>query len=123
MAKVIREATAAQVRQFFTENKVLVPAEAAQSLKPGARGRLHPAAVEVFNKQKKHTGMEYHEGAVAKVTLHYPAKDARGRNITKRAHLPMQEVRRLAGPFAGKRGMLSEQALVFAGEQYATSVK
>lgn len=123
MAKVIREATAAQVRQFFTENKALIPAEAAQSLRPGARGRLHPAAVEAFNKQKRTTGMEYREGAVAKVTLHYPAKDSRGRSITKKAHLPMQEVRRLAGPFAGKRGMLSEHALAFAGEQFASLQK
>jgi len=48
-----RLVSAATVRAFFAENPDKVPAEAAKSLAPGARGRLHPKAVEVFNKAKR----------------------------------------------------------------------
>ena len=49
----VRFVSAAVVRSFFAENPNKVPAEAATSLAPGARGRLHPQAVEVFNKAKR----------------------------------------------------------------------
>lgn len=48
-----RLVSAATVRAFFNENPDKVPAEAAKSLSEKARGRLHPSAVDAFNKAKR----------------------------------------------------------------------
>lgn len=119
MARKTVPATAKVVRSFFRDNPTLVPEGAEASLAEGARGRIKPTAVKVFNAK---SGMRYAEGNTTLVTLSVPQTDKRGRAYTRKVEVPDFGARLLAGDLAGKRGRLSAAALAGAGEAYAESL-
>lgn len=117
----VTPAIAKDVRSFFKQHTDLVPEGAEKSLAQGARGRLNPKAVEVFNAQ---SGMVYAEGNKAEPTVTIPVTkaDANGRSRTRKVEVPVSGARALAGDLAGARGRLSPAALAGAGEAYAASL-
>lgn len=112
-------ATAKDVRNWFAKNPKHVPAEAAHTVDVSAKGRIHPAAREVFNEK---SGRTYEEGTPKTVQVEFHKIDSIGRRQPRKAFLPISEARALAGPFAGERGNLSQKALAFAGEQFTQRV-
>ena len=91
-----RFVSAAVVREFFAQNPDKVPAEAAKSLAPGARGRLHPEAVEVFNKAKR-----------GKVRYGQGVRDVKTVRIGRQI-VPLSDLREFA---QGKRGRIGQAAI------------
>jgi hypothetical protein len=82
---------------------------------PGSRGRLHPTTIEAFHKANK--GLRYETASEAEkptITVKVPAKDARGRNITKTMTVTTEYARNLLGHEKGKRGRFDREALVNA---------
>lgn len=119
MAKTI-PATAKQVREFFKVHTDLIP-EGDASLGATARGRLSPAAREVFNEKSGQTYAEGNRSEVT-VTLVVPRVDAKGRKRNLKVAVPVSGARALAGDVAGKAGRLSAKALEAAAEAYAESL-
>ena len=106
--------TAADVRAWFAENPDKVPAEAAHTVSKSAKGRIHPAAREVYNKHNRGS-RQYTEGTPKTVAVEYRHKQPSGRMVKKVANLPYPEARDLAG-VKSARGVLSKDALTRAGE-------
>lgn len=100
---------ASTVRSWFAEAQPEgVPA-------PGSRGRLHPETIEAFHKANK--GLRYETASEAEkptITVKVPAKDKRGRNITKTMTVTTEYARTLLGHDKGKRGRFNRDALVSA---------
>lgn len=91
-----RLVSAATVRAFFAENPDKIPAEAAKSLAPGARGRLHPAAIEAFQKAKRGKA-RYVQGVRDVKTIRVGRKN-----------VPLSDLREFA---PGKRGKIGAAAI------------
>lgn len=110
--KTIIPATSKDVRKYFAENPTLIPEGAEKSVQVSCKGRIKPTAIEVFNKK---SGMHYDETARVRkvVPLTYKAKNHRDVTV----HLPMKQVRALAGK-TGKKGPLSKADIDFATEMY-----
>lgn len=120
MAKI--QVPASEVRAFLKANPSLVTDAARASV--NGRGRLHPEAREAFNTSPENKGKrEYAEGNPATMTLTYPATGPKGRRVTRKALLPKDTVRALAGDLAGQRGPLSKAAITAAAEAYAKGLK
>lgn len=91
-----RLVSAATVRAFFAENPDKIPAEAAKSLAPGARGRLHPAAIEAFQKAKRGKA-RYVQGV----------RDVKTIRVGRKS-VPLSDLREFA---PGKRGKIGAAAI------------
>ena len=109
-------AVAQDVRQWYADNPNEIPEGAEKSVALSCKGRIKPVAIAHFNKK---SGMKYQEGntKVVPLTFKHPST---GR--TRKAEVPLTQVRALAGDLAGKRGYLSEAALAKAAERYALSM-
>lgn len=82
---------------------------------PGSRGRLHPLTIEAFHKANK--GLRYETASEAEkptITVKVPAKDKRGRNITKTMTVTTEHARAVLGHEKGKRGRFNREALAEA---------
>lgn len=92
--------TAATVRAYFADEKRFnaLPEAAQVSVRPGARGRLHPDAVKVFN-AKRRTDRRYVSGATSRVTAQAKAEAAQARAALAASGVPV-----------GKRGPLPKVA-------------
>lgn len=119
MSKIVKPATAADVRFWFFKNPKKVPAGTEHTVAVGARGRIAPEAREVFNSE---SGMTYSEGTIEHVELPYTKVSKSGANLKRVAMLPKTEVRTLAGDLAGKRGRLSAEAIAHASLKYSNLV-
>lgn len=102
MAKTV---TAATVRAYFRAEPKRMDAlkteEARHTVAEGARGRLHPEVIKVYN-AKRRTTARYAEGANAKVKAETEANRKR-----------LVE----AGIEVGKRGPLSKEAKAFLAQR------
>lgn len=114
MAKIV-SVTATDVREFFKDNPKMVPAnDKTVGRAPSEhRGRLSPAAQEVFERE---TGRKYVapsaggpvKGAVdLKVSYTQPS----GRSTSKTVSLTVKEIRALAGDKAKAKGRLTSDAI------------
>lgn len=120
MQKVMdRPVTAADVRDWFARHPKMIPAEAAHTVRTDAKGRIHPAAREVFNSR---SGKQYSEGTEPHEPLDYFKISKSGARLRRTAMLPKSQIRELAGERAGKRGLLSEAARRVASERYTSLV-
>jgi len=102
MAQKFIPATSQDVRQYFAKHPKKIPAGAEKSVQVSCKGRVKPNAIDVFNKDAKIHGMKYVEGNTKAVALSYKARN----NRVVTVHLPMHEVRSLAGK-SGVKGPLS----------------
>jgi hypothetical protein len=82
---------------------------------PGKRGRLDPSTLTVFHKENK--GLRYETASEAEkptITVKVPAKDSRGRTITKSMTVTTEYARSVLGHPAGRRGRFDRAALAEA---------
>lgn len=112
-------ATAKDVRQFFAAFPELVPTEAAHTVDVSAKGRIHPAAREVFNEC---SGREYTEGTKSHAVLPYTKVSKSGARLKREAMIPKADIIRLSGRPVSKRGPLSKAELSAAADNYAKSL-
>jgi len=90
-----RNATAASVRTYFQDRPALLASlsEAAQvTVRPGARGQLHPEAIEVANKRRR---PQYTRGA-----------DSAAKAAQRKANAEARQALRDAGVEVATRGRL-----------------
>jgi len=111
--------TAADVRFWFFQHPKMVPAGTEHTVAMSAKGRIAPAAREVFNKR---SGKTYTEGTPECEPLSYVKVSASGARLRRVAMLPKAQIRELAGEFAGQRGVLSEAAREAASEAYTALI-
>lgn len=109
-------ATAKDIRAWFASNPSKVDESFATSLKPNARGRLHPKAVEVFQAATKQS---YAKSTTAErfITLQATKVNAAGAKRSVTLKVPAAEVRSFLGA-EGKRGRLSSEGLAKAGAHF-----
>lgn len=111
MAKVRKPVSARTIREAYRAGEFNAPEVAQTSLAEGARGRLHPKAVEAYLKVNK--GAAYREKSVAEqptVEVPYVKRNKRGARLNRKATMTVAEVRRLAG-IEGRRGRLPKSAI------------
>lgn len=90
-----KTASAASVRKYFQDRPALMAdlSEAAQvTVRPGARGQLHPEAIEVANKRRR---PQYTRGA-----------DSVTKAAARKAAVEAREALRAQGVEVGERGPL-----------------
>lgn len=90
---------------------------AADAPTPGPRGRVNPATVTVFKKANPNLDYAEKVSEGKRITVPVPARDARGRNITRKVTLPMSEFRSLAADLgvAKATGRFSQDAVAHVG--------
>lgn len=117
MSKPKQPLTADRIRKYGADNPEWVKQFSDHDRKafaPGARGRLPKAVREAGAKA---LGQRFTEGTVKHVPIVVAkVQGGRTRKVTK--FIPETEARRLAGDVAGKRGPLSQKALLAAGANY-----
>jgi hypothetical protein len=111
-----KTATAKDIRAWFTANPSKVDESFSTSLKPNARGRLHPKAVEVFQAATKQS---YTKSTTAErfITLQATKVNAAGAKRAVTLKVSAAEVRAFLGA-EGKRGRLSSEGLAKAGQHF-----
>lgn len=119
MTDITRPTTAADVREWFAAHPKMVPAAGAHTVAKSAKGRIHPAAREVFNSE---SGMTYDEGTGIHEPLDFIKISKSGARLKRVTMLPRTQIRELAGDVAGKRGRLSPAAREAASKAYTALV-
>jgi hypothetical protein len=112
MAKVIKQATGADVRTWARETGVTV----------GARGRFSAEVQEQFNKANRGV-MKYTPGNTKTIDLKVRVQSSSGKVRTETRPFPEATVRKAAGTAAKSRGPLSKAALVAAAETLSAPVQ
>lgn len=95
------------------EGNAFLTEKGARLVSPTSRGRFHPSTVAAFRQANPSLTYEEKVAEGPRITLALPAKDSRGRNITRKVTYPRAEVNATAqrlGVYSGK-GRLSGAAV------------
>jgi hypothetical protein len=103
---------ASTVREWAAQPEGAKALTSADAPFPGSRGRLHPATVKVFKRENPRLDYAEKVSEGLRVDVKVPARDKRGRNITKSVSLSADEFRDLAQTLgvAKSTGRISQAA-------------
>lgn len=112
------EVSAKTVREFFAANPDKVTDEFRTSVSTGARGRLHPKAIEAFKAANPRKAYAVGTDAQPTITLEVVKANAKGAKRKTTVKVPAKDLRAYVGA-TGKRGRLSKEALSKAAAHFA----
>ena len=95
---------ASTVREWAASTEGTKALTTADAPFPGSRGRLHPDTVKVFKRENKSLDYAEKVSEGLRVEVPVPARDKRGRNITRKVSLPADEFRDLASTLGVAKG-------------------